>query len=72
MDDLEDFQTEFKQEGLNNGISQIDSSGEQKLDPEKNWFEPQDFNQWNFYTRIIVTMCPADNNATILIILDEP
>ena len=72
VDDLEDFQTEFKKEGMNNGIVQISSETEQKLDSDKQWFEPQDYNQWNYYTRVIVTMCPTDNNATILIILDEP
>ena len=36
------------------------------------WYEPQPYNQWNLFTRVIVTMNPSDNNSTILVILDEP
>ena len=83
VDHIEDFQTEQKLKGLESPkeqdrdrhrsqIIQIDSNSEQKLDPSKQWFEPQDYNQWNLFTRVIVTMNPTDNDSTILIIFDEP
>lgn len=74
MDDLDDFQTETKVKGK----EAKDSKKLSKLtdiyrrDSTKNWFEPQACNQWNLFSRIIVTMNPADNNSTILIIFDEP
>jgi len=56
-------------------MMQIDSSSEpkeQKLDPSKQWYQPQDHNQWCLFTRIIVTLNPQDNNSTILAIFDDP
>jgi hypothetical protein len=67
VDDVEEFQTETKVKGQE---SLVDYNYKRR--GEKKWYEPQQQNQFNLFTRVIVTMNPTDNNSTILIILDEP
>ena len=79
-DDLEDFQTQHKHcENVNNfsnkpeEVEYLDGNVVSLLpDKNKKWYEPQNFNQWQLYTRVIITMCPSDNDSAILIIFDEP
>jgi hypothetical protein len=38
----------------------------------KEWFYPQSLNNHTLISRIVITENPSDNNATLLIIFDEP
>ena len=45
---------------------------QQHQEPVLQWFQPQEYNNYKLFTRVIVTENPLDNNATRLIIFDEP
>jgi hypothetical protein len=75
VDDLEDFQTEFKVEGeLAQSLTarKLEILSQRTVTKKQQWFSPQPSNNDCLITRVIVTENPSDYNATILVIFDEP
>lgn len=71
IQDIEDFQTQMKIKGVQEYDNNQDEE-KQQLEEGIEWYEPQAYNQYHLYSRVIVTMNPTDNNSTIIIIFDEP
>ena len=70
VNDLEDFQTET--EGIISP-SKLKQQRKYSHDQEEHqWFEPGPSNNDKLITRVIVNQNAQDNNATLLIIFDEP
>lgn len=84
VDIMDEFQTEyslenereylqlFAQQKMQPSRRSAENTFRSSLEPTKDWFYPQPYNNDQMITRVIITGNPDDNNATLLIIFDEP